>query len=488
MAEEEEPVFNVEEVEDGVQLPPDPLRQCLIWIGFHQQNAARIEEEIGSLSDVSSLTHKDVSDLGKSFATRTQNEGRFYFGINRTKKMKALTDWAEDFGRINKEPTTVGMDREGFLADIETSRQRAAIRRSDTEKAEAHAKEASPGKLTSEREWDKWESKFENQLSIMHGVRGVPLLYVIREDEEPSAEATFETFIEESIAKCPLEGPKFEADSKTVHQMVVSNTTGENSEQWIRPLKKHSCGRRDMQALRAHYRGEGNQSRRVTDAEKLRDTVHYRSERAMPFQNFLTKSQRMFNLFEQVGEPYTEPAKLRFLLEKTQSTELATTVAAIRAAISLNQEAYSFTSAANHLSAQIGTSTNSSARTVSAVNSTIMRDGKVHTGYYSSKQWNELSPDDKAAVTAERAKQGIGKKKGKNHGNALKAKVAALEKKLSTQKSTIASLKRTNEEDGTEGGSESDEATNPGGNPANTAGNSFGGRSEKAKANKKAKK
>ena len=65
-----------------------------------------------------------------------------------------------------------------------------------------------------------------------------------------------------------------------------------------------------MQALRAHYRGEGNQTRRITEAEKLRDTVHYRSERAMPFSNFLSKVQRMFNLFYTHGEPYTEGAKL----------------------------------------------------------------------------------------------------------------------------------------------------------------------------------
>ena len=66
----------------------------------------------------------------------------------------------------------------------------------------------------------------------------------------------------------------------------------------------------DMAALRAHYRGEGNQSRRISDAEALRDTLLYRGESTMPFATFLARVQKMFNLFEQIGEPYSEAAKL----------------------------------------------------------------------------------------------------------------------------------------------------------------------------------
>lgn len=116
-----------------------------------------------------------------------------------------------------------------------------------------------------------------------------------------------------------------------------------------------------MKVLRAHYRDKGNQSRHIIDAEKLCDTVHYCLEWAMPLQNFLTKSQWLFNLFKQVGKLFIEPTKLRFLLEETQSTKLAPIVAAICTTISLNQEAYTFTSAANHLSAQSGTSANTTA-------------------------------------------------------------------------------------------------------------------------------
>ena len=80
----------------------------------------------------------------------------------------------------------------------------------------------------------------------------------------------YETFQAECIAKCLLKGPQFEADARQVHQLIQSYTTGEISEQWIKPLRKHKNGREDMKALWAHYRGEGNTTRRVGEAERLR--------------------------------------------------------------------------------------------------------------------------------------------------------------------------------------------------------------------------
>ena len=99
-----------------------------------------------------------------------------------------------------------------------------------------------------------------NQLSILHGISGVPLSYVVREESEDDSETEYETFEEQCIARCPLSGPNFEADAKQVHQLIVSATTGKLAEEWIKTHKKKKNGRLDMKALCAHYRGEGNQS------------------------------------------------------------------------------------------------------------------------------------------------------------------------------------------------------------------------------------
>ena len=107
---------------------------------------------------------------------------------------------------------------------------------------------------------------------------------------------TYPSFVDQCIIRARLQGPEFEADARTVHQILQSLTVGENAEHWLKDLRKQHNGRKDMVALRAHYRGAGNQSRRVNQAQKLKETLHYKNERAMKFSDFISKAKQMFNL------------------------------------------------------------------------------------------------------------------------------------------------------------------------------------------------
>ena len=69
-----------------------------------------------------------------------------------------------------------------------------------------------------------------------------------------------------------------------------------------------------MQALRDHFSGEGNASRRVAEADRMKDTLHYKNERSLPFETFLTKVQKMYNIYELHGEEMSEDAKIRFFV------------------------------------------------------------------------------------------------------------------------------------------------------------------------------
>ena len=99
------------------------------------------------------------------------------------------------------------------------------------ERADTLSREASPGKLKSEKEWVDWHAGLVNMLSIIPGSFGVLLAYVIRKSTIPDNEVGYDSFIEESIAKFPLNGPYFEADTCQVHQLVTSLVQGETSEE-----------------------------------------------------------------------------------------------------------------------------------------------------------------------------------------------------------------------------------------------------------------
>jgi hypothetical protein len=187
----------------------------------------------------------------------------------------------------------------------------------------------------------------------------------VREQDEPTPGMEYPTFNKRMVHRAPLTGQNFIADARRVHNLLVGFLQGENTENRIRNIAKYQDGRRDMFALRRHYAGEGNSTRRIADAKRIQNSLHYKTERALPFNKFLDSLQRMFTIFEEENEPLTERAKVDELLTKVQNTSLAAAVAQLR--YQLNTEGISFTVAANHLSAEISqTSGYQLARKISA--------------------------------------------------------------------------------------------------------------------------
>ena len=154
-----------------------------------------------------------------------------------------------------------------------------------------------------------------------------------------------------SITCPPLNNAAFRADAQNVHQLLMNFLVAESAEQWIKNLAPRVNGRLDMEALRNHYGGEGNASRPIATAEKLRETLHYKSERSMPFSTFLDCIQKMFNIFQDEGEEFTENAKVRELLKRVQNNQLQDTVKALRVWFDL--DGISYTEAANHLTSAV---------------------------------------------------------------------------------------------------------------------------------------
>ena len=60
--------------------------------------------------------------------------------------------------------------------------QCASLWKTDAEQVDTISKAADPGKFKDEKKWPDWEPAFVNYLSMIPGVRGVPLSYVVREN------------------------------------------------------------------------------------------------------------------------------------------------------------------------------------------------------------------------------------------------------------------------------------------------------------------
>ena len=108
------------------------------------------------------LLKEDIDAMAKSFAGRTTQNGRIIFGTNRTKRLRAVANWVQDFKRISQDPTIRGFNETTFKA--------ALLKAESQEKICCALKEtnipsnASPGPLVRESKWKEWEEKFVNYL------------------------------------------------------------------------------------------------------------------------------------------------------------------------------------------------------------------------------------------------------------------------------------------------------------------------------------
>ena len=175
-----------------------------------------------------------------------------------------------------------------------------------------------------------------------------------------------------------------------------------------------------MLALREHYQGEGNASRCIALAEHMRENLHYKNERSLAFSIFLDQMQKMFNIYEEEGEEFSENSELCELFKRVQHPQLQDTVKALK--VRFDMERLTYTQAGYHLMAavselpeyhmmhkvssagtmqihcggggsahkQLGNKTNALKKGV------YMPDGTIFTGFYLN--WKELDKEEKQKV------------------------------------------------------------------------------------------
>ena len=428
---------------------------------------------------------RDIRDMAESFSRRSPAANRINFGMRCIKWLIAMMHWCQDHQRCSEEPDIADFaNADAFKEALQMSAQRALLRKNDSDQVDTISKAADPGKFKDEKKWPDWEPAFVNYLSTIPGVKGIPLSYVVRANEDPDHEIDFEgDFVARSIPCAPLNNATFRADARKVHQLLMNFLVAESAEQWIKNLAPRDNGRLDMEALRNHYGGEGNASRYIATAEKLRETLHYKSERSMPFSTFLDCMQKMFNIFQEEGEELTENAKVRELLKRVQNNQLQDTVKALRVRFDL--DGISYTEVANHLTSAVSELPEYLLRRrVSSLkrirgggsekgknkfkrDSIYADDGTIFTGYYSN--WKSLSKEDCDKVIAERKKKNTNG--GVKNDNKLKlAEIKALTDDIAMMKRTVSQLaatKRNQDE-------QDDDA------PRNDVDNQFGFRKAKA--------
>ena len=81
----------------------------------------------------------------------------------------------------------------------------------------------------------KWNVELKHILSSIIGEKGVPLVCVVREDDDPKVDPTF-TWEEKFEKSMVLAGPEHDIDRKTVHQIILRNVAEDfDAHAYIKP-------------------------------------------------------------------------------------------------------------------------------------------------------------------------------------------------------------------------------------------------------------
>lgn len=473
----------------GPTIPPDNINdqdamiQMLHWIGItnHDQRHTIINECFSDFRDLVRLDKKNIDDMIKELGGRTVADGRINLGTKKSKLIIGMLHWAKDFGRVSERPSIAGLTQSAFLDQLECAIERADYRSRAADQLSTRAKEADPGPLKSEKDWKDWEQKFTNYAGCHFGSAGVPLSYVIRKNDDPDHSTADMKFVARTIACAPLSGTAYEHDSLQVHEMLVNFTTGQASHAWIKSVAKFEDGRRSMKALRDHFEGKGNATRNLAEANRLRESLHYKSERSLSFEKFLSMMQEMFNIYAQEDQELSDKAKIDLLFSKIQFQGLQAAIEALRTKEVEGIE-LTYTAAANHLATTVArlaaTTTNRNVSGVAVMGSAGIynSDGSIKTGHI--PDWKSLTVEDRSKVIEERKRLGVNKKKGGDKGKGGKQSdntVKQLRHQNMKQRRKIKALMRKHPD-----GNASDSDSSNRGEP-NDAGDQFGGKSSKKK-------
>ena len=451
----------------------------------------------GGLYDLADFSIEEIKEAAKSF-TRLST-APFTLSPHTTKRLTQLTLWVKDQVRLDADVSFPnGATQDVFAEQIEAAQQRDKIRKERQKSAESLANVRIEPALKSSAGWEAWIVAVRTALTIAYGSKGVPLLYVIREDATPNA-IGWNTWEELAIHSAPHTGLDYNADRMTVHLFLLNNIGEElDAYTYIQPMLARNDGRRDITALTARYENAATIQTRVNEANKTWDMVIYKNERAMTFESFCQKIQKALQHFERAGRPKHEGDVIDWIWNHIQCPELGQIVAALKAAQGMTPR--SPDQILQELAKEIPNLVKSTSfqQRVSEVNSDSgftfegetplqgahTSDGKLFCGSYKRHHWfrDEMAQyrdeikDLRAKHQPEGKPEGKTKPKHKNQVRKHQHKVQELKKKNEQLELKLSALKTGNKDGNSEKEKDGQMVVYNSEQAKTNAGDSFGGR------------
>ena len=177
----------------------------------------------------------EISSMVSRNETMRDEDQRIQFGLTRTRLLKGLMHYVQDFDRTDDPmiPSIITFDE--INKAIDNNWSRIIFIPLST----ANMTVATPLKFEKEKNWTNMISSFEYFLRVIPGSTRIPLAYVIMEDTI-SIPTEYDTFQDETVVKTQLTGTIFHAGSVALYHHLISLIAGgpaENTRLFAYPCK-----------------------------------------------------------------------------------------------------------------------------------------------------------------------------------------------------------------------------------------------------------
>jgi hypothetical protein len=302
----------------------------------------------------------------------------------------------------------------------------------------------------------KMLEQFPTYLEEKIGVTGIPLAYVIREDDEvPDPLPNFangrvpyseDSLMDDLIAYSKHEGPSYKSDNAKVYvllQEIVGDSSHVSS---IKQFQRQRNGREAFKALTLHNMGNSKWDKVVEDAETMVNNRRWDGRNSRyPLKAHINKHREANNDFVRASQTITyvppdEHTKVRRLLNSIQCKD-ATIVSAKTTILADNVKKNDFELAADFLMLMAPAPTPNVREQRIMAYSTSTSEGGGNR-YYTKDEWRNLSSDERQSIIKKRkgVRFGAGTGKTAKRNKSFKAKIAALQQQVNEQTQTIASM------------------------------------------------
>jgi hypothetical protein len=166
--------------------------------------------------------------------------------------------------------------------------------------------------ITPSKTWPKTIEEFDSIFRSMRGSTGIPLLYTVRNHEEPADDPAegWRSFDEEMIYRAPIRvngryDSQFLIDNAKVWEIISTLTA---SHQCYTQAKKdgaltHQDGRKAYWNIHTHYCGKDASANRVSEAKRILQTLEYHGEKKRDnFEKFISTHQEQHNIITDLAE------------------------------------------------------------------------------------------------------------------------------------------------------------------------------------------